>query len=424
MKHRVLMLGGRRSGKSSILSSVLYSLQQTQGEVKNKTNFDCAITDTTDYEHQFIETPRGTEKLPELREKRLETHSYILRHRDMGNKIFTVDMTPTYGKGTYSINVTINAEAQINFDFVDVPGEWMKAGENGMLKEEIKKSDVFIIAIDTPFLMQQSEDPSEQEINENVNLIYNRLDEIVDALEHLQFGGADENAKNGADEDKKLILLCPVKCEKWALSGLSEEVTERVKIAYDRLLTRWVADPRVDIRIMPIQTAGGLESARMLPASLLYRSDDQEKGESCSVDPNTGMIILADGLTIRPKEQYQIMADGKAKIDHFDIPLSWYRVNGRSFKPMYCEQPAYNIIEFLLNKEENVIKTKACIEQGKLREMNWFSRWIKIIFNPTFGQYLPKFRDFVNALKNSGLIKYEGDGFEVVKARSNRVIHG
>lgn len=423
--HRILMLGGRRSGKSSILSCVLYALQQAEIDVKNITKYDCKISDETKYDEQMIETPNGLEKLPKLRNKRRETHGYILNHKDMGSNIFTVDMTPTNGKGTYSLEITLNTDSKILFDFVDVPGEWMveDSTDHKHLIEEIKKSDVFIIAIDTPFLMQESEDITTQEIYDNINIIYNRIEEITDSLKHIQFGGADFGTKEFVTEDKKLILLCPVKCEKWVLSGKADLVTKKVKAAYDRLLTHLEDKPNVEIKIMPIQTAGGLESAKMLPAKLLYRTEDTKTGESCSEDPFTGMILLRDGISIRPKEQYVLLPDKKWKIDHFDIPLSWYKVNGRSFKPMFCEQPAYHIMEFLLSKEEQVIQTKAEIEAGRLREMNFFSRFFKTLFNPTFGQYLPKFKGLISALNENGFIKRNGDGFEVVNKNSSNNIH-
>ena len=43
MAHQILMLGGRRSGKSSILASILYSLGN------NLADSLCAVTDQTNY---------------------------------------------------------------------------------------------------------------------------------------------------------------------------------------------------------------------------------------------------------------------------------------------------------------------------------------------------------------------------------------
>lgn len=230
------------------------------------------------------------------------------------------------------------------------------------------------------------------------------------------------NNQTSAIEDRKLILLCPVKCEKWALNGQSEEVKERVKVAYDSLITRFVNDPRVDIEIMPILTSGGLESVKLLPKMLLYRDENQKIGDVCSVDPTTGFIFLENGRVLRPNDQYKIVEDESVKINTLYIPLSWYRVNGLGYEPKFCEQPAYHIIEFLLKKEEYVLKTKAEIESGRLKEMWCFSRWLTRLFHPTFGKYLPKFKDFISALNQCNLIKRTGDGFEIVKSRSSRVI--
>lgn len=215
MKHRVLMLGGRRAGKSSILSSVLYSLKEEQGNVRRETGFDYIFHDCSDYNNQYIVTPRGKEPIPSLEDKMQESVGYIFHHKDKKVQIFTVDMNPNSGKATYSVEATItsksqnqtnNNDPQIKFDFVDVPGEWMKvnASETSadgnivnthkLLEDEIKNCDVFIIAIDTPFLMEESKDKIVQKVNDQVNNIYNRIDAITNSLiDNIRFGGDENN---------------------------------------------------------------------------------------------------------------------------------------------------------------------------------------------------------------------------------------
>lgn len=70
MEHKILMMGGRRAGKSTILSSILSQLR------KNTPGTICTIIDKTDYT-QAIETKNGAISLPTLDIKQNEIKAYI-----------------------------------------------------------------------------------------------------------------------------------------------------------------------------------------------------------------------------------------------------------------------------------------------------------------------------------------------------------
>lgn len=395
MEHKILMMGGRRAGKSTILSSILSSLRQTPGAI-------CTILDRTDYT-QMIETPQGSKPMPTLDIKQREVVNYM--KKKCLNTNFLVDMSPSYGKASYVLEVSANDSA-IDFEFVDVPGEWMRANvsEHEKLREEVKTTDIFVIAIDTPFLM--NEDDEDNSINE----VYNRIHEITQVLANIQI----EN-----NVDKKQIILCPVKCERWARSNRIDEVVNKVKTAYRDLINRWVDKPEMTIRIMPIQTVGGMESERMLPALLYFKDDDVLDGVSCSKDPNTGMYIDKDGKVLRETSSSRVEEDKMWSIDYTDIPLSWYKLNGVGYSPVHCEQVGYHILKFLVDKEENVIKMKAESEAEDLQNRVFFGRLWKRIWKPTFGVYLPKWKEVITQLTEAKLIKEQGDGFVVVKSKIN-----
>ena len=90
MEHKILMMGGRRAGKSTILSSILSSLRQTPGAI-------CTILDRTDYT-QMIETPNGLIPMPTLDIKQREVVNYMKKKSTNTN--FLVDMSPSYGKAS------------------------------------------------------------------------------------------------------------------------------------------------------------------------------------------------------------------------------------------------------------------------------------------------------------------------------------
>lgn len=396
MEHKILMMGGRRAGKSTILSGILSQLREkTPGDI-------CTIIDTTDYT-QMIVTDSGEEiPLPTLDIKQNEIKRYISKRAQ--NTEFLVDMTPTYGKASYILQVSSD-NTSVELEFVDVPGEWMRANvkEHKSLVELIESSDVFVIAIDTPFLMNTND-----EEGKGINKVYNRINEITQAMTHL---------KINTENDLKQIILCPIKCEKWVCEGKFDDVVEKLKQSYKDLINRWVNCPEVTIQIMPIQTVGGFESSRMLPAKLYFDNEEEPIGISCSEDPLTHLLRGTDGTVIRQREGSRVEDDKAWLIDYFDIPLSWYKLNGRGYSPQYCEQPGYHILNFLVSKEEKVNKAKADAERKKLEDSNPIWRFFKIIFNPTFGKYLPIWRNVINKLNSRYLIKTDGDGFCYVRKK-------
>lgn len=386
MAHKIIMLGGRRSGKSSILSSILYALDQhTSGDL-------FVVSDQTDYS-----TPSDDGRCPRLRDKRLEVDNYLrTREKVSENSSFQVDMTPTEGKGSYILRTDINGAAPVDFEFVDVPGEWMEdsSTNHNKLREIIAESDVYVIAIDTPYMMQQD--------NENINIVYNRVDEITSMMANIHI--EDDNY------DKKMIIFCPVKCEKWVRHEKADEVAEAVKHTYRTLINTWVSHAAVDIWIMPIQTVGGVEHNKLLDGYRLYKTEKDKVGELCSINDMTGQIMLKDGKILQESSVFNIESepDKSLRYSYTQIPLSWYKTNGAGFSPKYCEQPAYHILEFLIRKESYVVEIKDKNLGGG------FFGWLRRIFNPPFGKYLKKYKDMIDKLYSLGMIKTGEDGFKHV----------
>lgn len=406
MEHKVLMLGGRRAGKSTILSSILHELHKTPGSV-------CTIDDITDYTHVIRDKTGNEYKLKPLKEKRLEIMSFIKDHDRLNmatNKHinFVIDMAKTNAAGSYDLLVSATGKnantPKLNLRFYDVPGEWMvsTSEDHPTLKSMIKESDIFIIAIDTPFLMQDDED---------LNDVYNRIDEITSAL--------TSSISIADSADWKQIILCPVKCEKWTNSGKSKEVIKKVCQAYKRLMNTWVNNENVHIWIMPINTAGCVESTELRPAKLFFKDKSDRTGTPCSYDELTGIIIDKDGNHFNDRDVERIEDDKmwsyEFKSNYVDIPLSWYHCNGKPFSTRFCEQPAFHILKFIVEKEENVNKEKARQEQMSYERKNWFEKFLTILFQPTFGHYLPVWRGVIDELDRLELIKKSDDDIKRVK---------
>lgn len=390
MVRKILMMGGRRAGKSTILSSILTQLREnTPGTI-------CTIIDKTDYTQQIV-TKSGVEPLPTLDIKQREIANYM-KKRQM-NTEFLVDMSPTYGQVSYILEVSTD-NSTVDFEFIDVPGEWMRANipDHAKLVSLVETTDVFVIVIDTPFLMNTDNDEGV-----SINLVYNRVNEITQAMAKMKI----EN-----DSDFKQIILCPVKCEKWMREGNEDLVVEKVKNSYRDLINRWVTSPEVTIQIMPIQTVGGIESTRLLPAKLYFKNDNDNTGESCSIDPITNTLINKEGILIRQTVDSFVEDDNFWTIDYTDIPLSWYRLNGEGVKPKFCEQPGYHILKFLVEKEEHAVKR---LENLEKRPKSLLERimtvFLKMLIGKGFDEKLPNWEKVVSQLNSGGYVKTCGDGF-------------
>lgn len=382
MAHQILMLGGRRSGKSSILASIVYALGQ------NSELF--SITDQTVYSQNDVS----------LNAKRIEIDNYLKQRRNMGrNSHFLVDMSPTQKEGHYTLRSQIQGASDVTFEFVDVQGESMEVTStyHNRTKELVSQSDVFVVAIDTPYLMQ--------EVNENINTVWNRTEEITSLLANIKI----ENE----DIDRKLIILCPVKCEKWTQSGHGDVVTNRVCQAYKKLINNWVGHNAVDIWVMPIETAGGIVHSKLLDGYRMFRNEHDRTGELCSKNDVTGQIMLKNGEILSPSSVSMIESepDRSLKYDYTQIPLSWYVVNGKGFSPARCEQPALQIFRFLVKKEEKAV----LCEQQNVNSAPWWKRWWKKLWSPPFGRYLAAYSQLINKLEDRHMIKTSGDGFRKIE---------
>lgn len=385
MAHKIIMLGGRRAGKSSILAVMLNALHRMPGDL-------CTVNDLTDYTGTIIDKNGVEYKKPTLHTKCLEIKSYLQKRALIGaNTKFIVDMDPNYISMKYTLQASIGGVARTTFEFVDVPGEWMRQNvqEHSELIKKIEESDAYIIAIDTPFLMEAEED---------TNGVYNRTIEISDAMAHMRTAG-------DGIKDKKMIIFAPVKCEKWIYEGTIDSVFEKVKLAYRSLINQWVENPDIEMWCMPVVTSGGIQFHQLLPSHKVFRTPEQKIGERCSKEPLTGMLYLPDGQTLNPKNIDRIEIDASQEIDHTFIPLSWYETNGKVFSPQFCEQPVYHLIRFLVKKDAERAKLK--IENPNLWEK------IKMIFNweSPFGKFLKDYYELISRLSSRGLIKENGDGY-------------
>lgn len=374
------MLGGRRCGKSSILASITKTLrEEVPGNI-------CVFADNTPYE---------TLKIPSLVNKQRELAAFIQRRKTTNIDCeFLVDMSPNITDATYTLSVNLHHGQSVSLEFTDVPGEWMRQNSEyyPALVEQIKDSDVYVIAIDTPYLMCG---------DDLVNDVANRVSEIQDALINKIVFNDDERHHV---LDRKLIIFCPVKSEKWFKSGQIGSVVSRIEHVYKNLINKFAADNHVEMWCIPIQTAGGIVFSTMRPGCLLFRGEKDKLGESCSIDNDTNMVLLRDGksiyLTSRP--DWWTEEDADRIISGTHIPMSWYKCDGSEYSPVFTEQPAYHILAFIVNKEKEVVARIPLVLIDIIK---------KILHGDfTFGRHLKDYENLIKELHDARLIKYEKNG--------------
>lgn len=373
----VIMLGGKRAGKSSVLAGVIHAL--------NSQYFSKYISTGDDTDYSAFPAGSGS-----VTDKRIKLEAFIENQQE--NQYFTVDMMADDHIHHYDIYVKLpGKDGKLTIRFYDVPGESMKATHllYKEVKQLVKSADTFVIAIDTPFLMQEKQ---------SINHSCNRIEDIKGLLSEIS---------QTNDLDSKLVLLVPIKCEYWVLNNQIYEVTEKVKTEYGVLLDDLKARKSLGVMIMPILTAGGIVFDHMKEAMKVVKTDNPNTQIHLCSKLSEGLVRLTNGLLYSLKSGDSVVKyDNQAGYQSpIPIPFVWYKVvEGQGYSPKHCEQPALHILKFMIYKTERNNQAKTIWDE--------FKNWCRIVW---YGLDYTKFKTTVDQMDQVGLIKSEGDGFEVVK---------
>lgn len=137
-------------------------------------------------------------------------------------------------------------------NFIDVPGEWIginaKDDHIKRIESLVITSDILLIAIDTPAMIE-NDGVYMNDIN-NPDTINKDLMRIIKA------------------DKKKLIIFCPVKCEKYLNSNEQNNlsINTKIKSHYEKLLNYLSKNlsSSVCVAITPVQTLGGIRFQRII----------------------------------------------------------------------------------------------------------------------------------------------------------------
>lgn len=332
----IMMIGGRRCGKTSVLAAMLHSFDGEFG----KSNLTIKADD------QSIRplSQKYNEMKTLYAKKNLEPR-------------FTPDDSPTNDIEEYGIEISLKTKSngRILYKFIDIPGEWLSNNIEDVTKT-IKKSSVIVVAIDTPYLMEEAIEDSSDSIG-----IYNEdrnySGEICGLLKNLDL-----------NKEEKMVVFVPLKAERYWHEGKMDLVNKRVHVAYKEFFDHVNNDfyrKSCTTVIAPIFTLGTVEFTRF-----------KRNGADIDLDDKYGT----------PKYPLYAFTD-----DAKNSPES-----------KYCEQPLLYVLLYIL-------KAAAKAKENKKRLGKFLSFIGEKFLN------MPSANDFLVEVNNiQKYIKTSGDGYQIL----------
>lgn len=336
---KVLMMGGRRCGKTSALASLFNQM------IHGATNDYLTVSDDTILETKLDPVTNQPEPQDSLTNKRLELERFIDKG---GNSTFLVDAGPTRNFWDYKLRVQIpGTNKSTTLQFRDVNGEFFDAGgkHHGETQSFIKDCDVFVVVVDTPYLMAGTRAE---------NAAANVVDSIHTFLTQID---------NDGGRKEKQVIFVPIKCEKWIQEGNVDEVIQKVEETYEATIKHLEATGKTEVCIIPIQTAGDILFSELRDAYTLYNTLTKENIKCAKVSDR--MVILNNGMYHKVKDFEVLNEDIRATFVYLDQagnehpsipkPLPWYHLpidRKAKYNPHNCEQLPLHIIRFMFNKME------------------------------------------------------------------------
>lgn len=193
-------------------------------------------------------------------------------------------------------------------EFLDVPGSFFEIGlhDEEMIKL-VCESDVYIINVDSPYLMTDG-------VSTVLFRAVNRLNEIHCLLTNLP------------ENKARMVIIAPVKCEKWIKENRTDELVERIEFAYAETINVLTSYSKMSICIIPVQTTGNILFSEMKDA--YFFNGCEYKNRCCKISDNIVRMWNGEYFCINAEDQ--IYPDNNAWITNTSIlrPFSWFCING------------------------------------------------------------------------------------------------
>lgn len=373
---KVLMMGGRRCGKTSALASLFDQM------IHGKTNEFLTVCDKT-----VLEEKDG-EKQDSLTGKRLELEHFISKGK---NNTFLADKSPTMNYWKYVLQLQIpGTDKRMEVEFLDSAGEFFDAGgkHHNETVSFVRECDVFVVIVDTPYLMAGSKVEAEAA-------------NVIDSIHTFLMQTDSDNGRKA-----KQVLFVPIKCEKWVKDGRIEDVVKAIEEKYDATIRDLKASNKTEISIIPIETAGDIIFAELKDPYILFNTQNNQAVKCAKISDR--LVLLSDGKN-RKIQDCEILNDDPEGVFKFGEevsgivrPNAWFHLRNEpkaAYSPNNCEQLPLHIIRFMFNKK------KAESWGGIIGDLVSF-----------FGGISSKdMQKALDSLSQANLIKDSGEGIKVIK---------
>jgi hypothetical protein len=244
----ITMLGPARAGKTSLLASVYHQFPDVGHAVDLQVK---AIGEANDILESYVAYLQQTFDTP----SRIPKNNGDLMPPTRIAGIPGTDIPYSFDLGL------VGKHPKIRLVFRDFPGEQLQEREaKRAVIERVRRCAVTMVAVDTPALMIDSKSVlpvvytngrhASNEGSTGAAEIYNIFNAAYDQL-----------------PNSRLVLLVPIKCEKWVQDPRSAaELLARLRTNYELLLTFLASDRlknKVAVAVTPVQTLGNVIYAHM-----------------------------------------------------------------------------------------------------------------------------------------------------------------
>lgn len=225
MELNMCMLGARGVGKTSVMTAIFDESRSSGGLVSSKVALKASDDTRT-----------------ELSSKKDELHEIFDNEQEIfGNEQEIVKTGISASEAAHFFDFEMGLIGRtpcVSFRVTDYPGEFLSSNP-AFVNEQLTKSSVIFIAIDSPYLME--ENAQYNEARNQISLIYEYLQKNIQLISN------------------KLILLVPLKCEKYFIENKMELLGTKIKDAYAKIIDLVSNCENVALAITPILTLGGVK---------------------------------------------------------------------------------------------------------------------------------------------------------------------
>jgi len=282
---KVCMMGPRAVGKTSILTAIFSDTQENLGLATN-----------------LLLRAEG-DTLAELTDKKHQLNAIFANQEQITDKP-AAGLAATSSVNTFDFAFGLKGkEPRIDLEIKDFPGEYVLDRPNEVINF-INDSTAVFIAIDTPHLMENDMIFCE---------LKNRPSVITDFFKKQSLTG------------EKLVLLVPLKCERYFFENRMDEVLAKVEAVYSELIALLKKSDMVSCAVTPILTLGDVEFSQFKKTLL-------------------GKVALTDNGY--PEET-----------------IYRFRGDNPRYNPAFCVQPLYYMLSFLAAQYERRKKDRSIIDK-------------------------------------------------------------